>query len=68
MSEELSRGRKVWGVMLMIAVTLLIFQIVAFPYVEPGSATFVISVVTTVMLLITIFGTAFLIHVDWSPF
>ena len=68
MEGDISTGRKIWGIMLMIAVTLLILQSVAFVYVEPGSATYVISVLTMLMLLATIIGTGLLIYFDWSPF
>ncbi|MEF8824960.1 hypothetical protein [Halodesulfurarchaeum sp.] len=50
------------------SVVLLVFLAFSIPTIEPGSPTFVITIISGVMLLVTLVGSATLIYVDWDPF
>jgi hypothetical protein len=40
----------------------------AVPSIEPGTGTFVVSVVSAAMLVVMLVGSAVFIYVDWDPF
>jgi hypothetical protein len=50
------------------SVVLLVFLSFSIPTIEPGSPTFVITVISGVMLSVMLVGSATLIYVDWDPF
>lgn len=47
---------------------MLALLALAVPTIEPGTGTYVISVLSAVMLLVTFLGSAACIYVDWDPF
>ncbi|MFW5956536.1 MAG: hypothetical protein ACOCQY_03945 [Halorhabdus sp.] len=50
------------------SVVLLAFLAVSVPWIEPGSSTFVISIISAIMLLVMLVGSALLIYLDVDPF
>ena len=50
------------------SVVLLVFLSFSVPTIEPGTATFVITIITAGMLLVVLVGSAIMIYVDWDPF
>ncbi|ELZ65195.1 hypothetical protein C457_16877 [Haloferax prahovense DSM 18310] len=58
----------VWRVFFVSSVVLLAFLALSFPYVEPGTATFVVTLLSLGMLGVTVVGSSALIYFDWDPF
>ncbi|WP_135665026.1 hypothetical protein [Halorhabdus rudnickae] len=50
------------------SVVLLVFLAFSVPTIEPGTATFVITIITACMLSVVLVGSAIMIYVDWDPF
>ncbi|WP_135363807.1 hypothetical protein [Halosimplex halophilum] len=58
----------VWRAFLTASAVLLGFLVLAVPFVERGTGTFVISVVSFAMLAVIFVASAAFIRLDWDPF
>jgi hypothetical protein len=58
----------VWRAFLTASAVLLGFLVLAIPFVERGTGTFVISVVSFAMLAVIFVASAAFIRADWDPF
>ncbi|QLH78049.1 hypothetical protein HZS55_12395 [Halosimplex rubrum] len=58
----------VWRAFLTASAVLLGFLILAIPFVERGTATFAVTVVSFAMLAIIFVASAAFIRADWDPF
>ncbi|QLH83076.1 hypothetical protein [Halosimplex pelagicum] len=58
----------VWRAFFTASAVLLGFLVLSVPFVEPGSATFVISAVSFAMLAVIFVASAVFIRADWDPF
>ncbi len=60
--------KAVWRAFFVSSVILLVLLGFSMPYVEPGTATYVISVVSFAMVSVILVGSAAFIYFDWNPF
>jgi hypothetical protein len=58
----------VWRAFFASSTVLLALLGLSVPYVEPGTRTFVVAVVSLAMLTMTLLGSAAFIYYDWDPF
>ncbi|WP_436932178.1 hypothetical protein [Halosimplex halobium] len=58
----------VWRAFFTASAVLLGFLVLAVPFVERGTGTFVISVVSFAMLAVVFVASAAFIRADWDPF
>jgi hypothetical protein len=58
----------VWRAFFTASAVLLGFLVLAIPFVERGTGTFVISVVSFVMLAVIFLASAAFIRAEWDPF
>ena len=58
----------VWRAFFTASAVLLGFLVLAVPFIEPGTGTFVISVVSFVMLAVIFVASAVFIRTGWDPF
>jgi len=58
----------VWRAFFTASAVLLGFLVLAVPFVEPGTATFAISVVSFAMLAVIFVASAAFIRTGWDPF
>ncbi|MFC4989161.1 MULTISPECIES: hypothetical protein [Saliphagus] len=58
----------VWRVFFGCSVVLLAFLALSVPFVERGTGSYVIAVVSTAMLLVILVSSATFIYLDWDPF
>jgi hypothetical protein len=50
------------------SVVLLVFLLLSWPTLDPGTGTYLIAVVSFAMLSVLAVGSGALIYVDWDPF
>ena len=67
-SRELSTSHELWWTMVILSITMFILLAFSFPFLEPGSGSYVIALLVAVILGITLFGSALLIFIGWEPF
>ncbi|GGN93780.1 MULTISPECIES: hypothetical protein [Haloarcula] len=60
--------RPVWQAFFGTSVTLLGVLALAMPFVEPGTATFAVTLLSAAMLGVVGLGSAAFLHYDWDPF
>ncbi|WP_123533467.1 hypothetical protein [Halosimplex salinum] len=58
----------VWRSFLTASGVLLGFLVLSIPFIEPGTGTFVVSVVSFAMLAVVFVASAAFIYADWDPF
>ncbi|SEP07692.1 hypothetical protein SAMN04487948_11314 [Halogranum amylolyticum] len=58
----------VWRVFFALSIVLLAFLGLSVPYVEPGTATFVVALLSFGMLGVMLVGSSVFIYFDWDPF
>ncbi|WP_396613904.1 hypothetical protein ACH9L7_18815 (plasmid) [Haloferax sp. S1W] len=58
----------VWRAFFASSAVLLALLGLSIPYIEPGTATFVVSVLSLGLLGPMFLGSAVFIYVDWDPF
>lgn len=57
----------VWRAFFVASVVLLAFLVLSVPFIEPGTPTFVVSLLSLGMLGLMIIGSAAFIYLDWDP-
>ncbi|MCU4743989.1 hypothetical protein OB955_15165 [Halobacteria archaeon AArc-m2/3/4] len=57
-----------WRGLVIVCIVMLVVLVGSVPYLESGSATFVITQIAAIHLLIALAILGALIHYDWSPF
>lgn len=57
-----------WRVLFTANLVLLTLLMLAFPFLQPGSASYVISVVSLGMIALSLIGLGVLIRYEWNPF
>ncbi len=58
----------VWRAFFASSAVLLALLGLSVPYIEPGTRTFVVAVLSLGMLSVTLLGSAAFIYLDWDPF
>ncbi|EJN57567.1 hypothetical protein [Halogranum rubrum] len=58
----------VWRAFFVLSVVLLAFLGLSVPYVESGTATFVVALLSFGMLGVMLVGSSVFIYFDWDPF
>ncbi|WP_254271610.1 hypothetical protein [Haloarcula marina] len=58
----------VWRAIFASSLVLLALLALSVPYIEPGTSTFVISIVSLGMLVVMLVASAAFIYLDWNPF
>ena len=58
----------VWRAFLVSSVVLLALLALSGPYVEPGTPSFVVALLSFGMLIVMLVGSAAFIYFDWDPF
>lgn len=58
----------VWRAFFVSSVVLLVWLVFSVPYIEPGTPTYVVSLVSFAMLSVILVGSAAFIYFDWDPF
>lgn len=58
----------VWRAFFVASVVLLAFLVLSAPFIEPGTPTFVVSLLSFAMLGLMIVASAAFIYLDWDPF
>lgn len=58
----------VWRVFFVWSVVLLVLLAISMPYIELGTGTYVVSMVSLTVLLVMLVGSAVFIYFDWDPF
>ncbi|AKU07942.1 MULTISPECIES: hypothetical protein [Haloferax] len=58
----------VWRAFFVSGVVLLAFLALSLPYIEPGTATSVVTLLSLGMLGVTVVGSSAFIYFDWDPF
>jgi uncharacterized membrane protein len=58
----------VWRAFFAMSLVLLALLAFSVPYVEPGTGTFVVTVLSAAMLGTMLVGSATLAYVEWTPF
>ncbi|MFB6141542.1 MAG: hypothetical protein ABEJ26_14035 [Halosimplex sp.] len=58
----------VWRAFFTASAVLLGFLVLAVPFIEPGTGTFVVSVASFAMLAVIFVASGAFIYYDWDPF
>lgn len=58
----------VWRAFFVSSVVLLVLLGLSVPYLEPGTGTFVVSLLSLGMLGVMFVGSSVFIYFDWDPF
>lgn len=58
----------IWRVFFVWSTVLLILLAISAPHIEPGTGTYVVSMVSLAILLVTLVGSTVFIYFDWDPF
>lgn len=58
----------VWRAFFACSVVLLVLLGLSVPYIEPGTATFVVAILSLGMLGVMFVGSSLFIYFDWDPF
>jgi hypothetical protein len=58
----------IWHAFLVSSVALLVVLALSIPFVEPGTATSIVSLLSFGLLGVMAIGSAAFIYVDWDPF
>ncbi len=58
----------VWRGFLAASAAMLGFLALSLPFVERGTGTFVITLLSATMLLVVFLGSALFVYLDWDPF
>lgn len=61
-------SRSIWNILFTIDIVLLILLVVSLPYVERGTPTFVITMISLVLIVVSLVGLAVVIRIGWNPF
>lgn len=60
--------RSVWTIMFTLEVVLLALLALSLPYVERGTPTYTITLLSFAVIGVTLVGLAVVIYFDWTPF
>ena len=58
----------VWRAFFVSSIVLLAFLGLSVPFIEPGTATFVVALLSFGMLSVMLIGSSVFIYFDWDPF
>lgn len=58
----------VWRAFFVSSVVLLALLALSAPYIEPGTPSFVVALLSLAMLGVMLVGSAAFIYFDWDPF
>ncbi|OVE84688.1 hypothetical protein [Natronolimnobius baerhuensis] len=67
-NQPSSFGQQIWIWMFTLSATMLLVLGWAFLHLEPGTASYVISQVTAIILVFTLISTAIVLYSGWKPF
>ena len=60
--------RSVWTILLTLDLVLLGLLVISLPYVERGTPTYTITLLSFGIIAVTLAGLAVVIFLDWTPF
>lgn len=58
----------VWRAFFVFSVVLLALLGLSIPYIEPGTPSFVVALLSLGMLVVMLVGSSVFIYLDWDPF
>jgi hypothetical protein len=61
-------ARSVWTILFAINVVLLVLLALSVPYVEPGTATYTITLLSFGIIGVSLVGLAVVLYIDWNRF
>ncbi|WP_458188781.1 hypothetical protein [Haladaptatus sp. NG-WS-4] len=57
-----------WRILLTLSSILLVLLLFTIPFLTPGTASYVVALLSLGMLAVTAVGAAILLRIDWNPF
>lgn len=60
--------RSVWTILFAINVVLLVLLGLSVPYVEPGTPTYTITLLSFGVIGVSLVGLSVVLYLDWNPF
>ena len=60
--------RSVWTILLTLDLVLLCLLALSLPYVERGTPTYTITILSFGIIAITLVGLSVVLYLDWTPF
>ena len=61
-------ARSVWSLLLVLNLVLLVLLALSVPYVERGTPTYTITLLSFGVIAISLVGLSVVIYLDWTPF
>ncbi|WP_458207517.1 hypothetical protein [Haladaptatus sp. NG-SE-30] len=57
-----------WRILFTLSSILLVLLLFTFPFLTPGTASYVVALLSLSLLVVTAVGAAILLRLDWNPF